>query len=62
MSIADGKVCLSLEGGYDIGSLSSGAAACMKVLLGEEPEPLSYFNRQSKMGLTTKENVPLVCL
>jgi histone deacetylase 6 len=36
--LAGGKILLALEGGYDIDSLSLGATACMKVLIGEDSQ------------------------
>ena len=36
-SLAGGKVVLALEGGYNLDAISRSAAACVRVLLGEEP-------------------------
>lgn len=36
-TLADGRVILALEGGYNLTSISRSMAACAKVLLGEEP-------------------------
>lgn len=35
-SLADGKIVLVLEGGYNLDSISSSAAACVQALLGDE--------------------------
>lgn len=37
-SLASGRVVLALEGGYDLGAIAASAAACLRVLLGEDPE------------------------
>ena len=42
LSLSDGRVVLALEGGYNLDAISRSAAACLRVLLGEEapaPEP-----------------------
>ncbi|CAJ0639835.1 71_t:CDS:10 [Entrophospora sp. SA101] len=39
-SLANGKIVLALEGGYNLNSLSNCALACVKVLLGEPPGQL----------------------
>jgi acetoin utilization deacetylase AcuC-like enzyme len=41
--LADGKVVLALEGGYNLEAISASAAACLRVLLGERP-------RQADLG------------
>uniref|UniRef100_A0A8D8W924 Histone deacetylase n=1 Tax=Cacopsylla melanoneura TaxID=428564 RepID=A0A8D8W924_9HEMI len=41
MSLADGKVVLALEGGYDLPSMCDSAEACVRALLGDSPPPLS---------------------
>ena len=41
--LAGGKILLALEGGYDIDSLSLGAIACMKVLIGAGGEKENYM-------------------
>ncbi|KAL1462307.1 hypothetical protein WDU94_014150 [Cyamophila willieti] len=41
MSLADGKVVLALEGGYDLPSMCDCAEACVRALLGDSPPPLS---------------------
>jgi histone deacetylase 6 len=39
-AIAGGRVVLALEGGYDLEAISSAAAACTSVLLGDAPLPI----------------------
>ena len=42
LSLSDGRVVLALEGGYNLDAISRSAAACLRVLLGEEapaPDP-----------------------
>ncbi|XP_076467846.1 histone deacetylase 5-like isoform X2 [Babylonia areolata] len=41
MSLAGGKVVLTLEGGYDITSICDASEACVRALLGEELLPIS---------------------
>jgi len=36
-ALLPGRVVLALEGGYNLASISASAAACLRVLLGEEP-------------------------
>jgi len=40
-TLAGGRLCLALEGGYDLEAISSAAAACLRILLGgpAPPEP-----------------------
>ncbi|CAM6092712.1 unnamed protein product [Calypogeia fissa] len=38
MSLANGRLVLALEGGYNLESISDSYLACMKVILGDEPE------------------------
>jgi acetoin utilization deacetylase AcuC-like enzyme len=40
MQLANGKVMLILEGGYNLRSVASSAEACIRVMLGESPPPL----------------------
>ncbi|XP_041367724.1 histone deacetylase 4-like isoform X2 [Gigantopelta aegis] len=40
MSLANGKVILVLEGGYDIPAISEASASCVKALLGDELAPI----------------------
>ncbi|KAI8970405.1 hypothetical protein BDF20DRAFT_826359 [Mycotypha africana] len=39
-NIADGRLVLSLEGGYDLHSIALSAYECMQVLMGAEPDPI----------------------
>nr|CAH7737049.1 unnamed protein product [Callosobruchus chinensis] len=41
MRLAQGRVVLALEGGYDLPSICDSAEECVRVLLGEAPSPLS---------------------
>ncbi|KAK7155484.1 hypothetical protein R3I93_010197 [Phoxinus phoxinus] len=41
MELAEGRVVLVLEGGYDLLSLCDASQACVSALVGNEPEPLS---------------------
>ncbi|XP_021332879.1 histone deacetylase 4 isoform X2 [Danio rerio] len=41
MELAEGRVVLVLEGGYELVSLCDASQACVSALLGNEPEPLS---------------------
>ena len=36
LSLADGRVVLALEGGYNLDAIARSAAACLRVLLGEK--------------------------
>lgn len=38
--LADGKIVIALEGGYNLDSIAVSAVACMNVLLGEAPEAI----------------------
>jgi hypothetical protein len=40
LKLADGKVILSLEGGYDLQSICDSAQECVRALLGDDPSPL----------------------
>ena len=40
MPLAEGKIVLALEGGYNLESTAKSALACVKVLMGEPPGPL----------------------
>lgn len=40
MQLADGKVVLALEGGYDLEAICDSAQECVKALLGEELTPI----------------------
>lgn len=41
MQLADGKVVLALEGGYDLPAICDSAQECVRALLGDEPVPIS---------------------
>ncbi|CAM9856056.1 unnamed protein product [Lampetra fluviatilis] len=40
MSVANGRVVLSLEGGHELGALCDGTEACLHALLGDQLDPL----------------------
>ncbi|XP_066998225.2 histone deacetylase 4 isoform X3 [Anabrus simplex] len=40
LQLANGKVILSLEGGYDLPSICDSAQECVRALLGDEPSPI----------------------
>ncbi|XP_072745239.1 histone deacetylase 5 isoform X8 [Anoplolepis gracilipes] len=40
LNLADGKVVLALEGGYDLAAICDSAQECVRALLGDEPSPL----------------------
>lgn len=42
MQLADGKLVLSLEGGYDLPAICDSAEECVRALLGDEPSALSH--------------------
>lgn len=41
MQLARGRVVLALEGGYDLPSICDSAEECVRVLLGDQPSPIS---------------------
>lgn len=41
MQLANGKVVLALEGGYDLPSICDAAQECVRALLGDEPAPIT---------------------
>lgn len=41
MQLADGKIVLALEGGYDLTAICDSAEECVKSLLGDKPTLLS---------------------
>jgi len=47
--LADGKVVLALEGGYNLDAIAASAAACLRVLLGEPP-PRTDFGQPSPLA------------
>ncbi|XP_034940761.1 histone deacetylase 4 isoform X3 [Chelonus insularis] len=40
LELADGKVVLALEGGYDLAAICDSAQECVRALLGDEPTPI----------------------
>ncbi|KAJ7956592.1 Histone deacetylase [Quillaja saponaria] len=52
-AISSGKLLVTLEGGYNLRSISSSATAVIKVLLGESPKCELDKNLPSKAGLKT---------
>jgi hypothetical protein len=40
-TLAHGKLVIALEGGYNLRSISTSAAAALRVLLGDPPEPIA---------------------
>ncbi|XP_037026275.1 histone deacetylase 4 isoform X5 [Bradysia coprophila] len=40
MQLADGKVVLALEGGYDLPAICDSAQECVRALLGDDPAPI----------------------
>ncbi|XP_029171772.1 LOW QUALITY PROTEIN: histone deacetylase 9 [Nylanderia fulva] len=40
LNLANGKVVLALEGGYDLAAICDSAQECVRALLGDEPSPL----------------------
>ncbi|XP_023012143.1 histone deacetylase 4 [Leptinotarsa decemlineata] len=41
MQLARGRIVLALEGGYDLPSICDSAEECVRVLLGDQPSPIS---------------------
>lgn len=48
--LAEGRVIMALEGGYNLTSISTSFAACAKVLLGEAPPPFSEELKRPHKG------------
>ena len=40
MGLANGRVVLALEGGYDLTAISDASEVCCQTLLGDDPAPL----------------------
>ncbi|CEP18011.1 hypothetical protein [Parasitella parasitica] len=55
--VANGKLAIALEGGYDLNSIAISALACMNVLLGEAPEPIQSTLFPQKSCIQTIEAV-----
>ncbi|KAH9325570.1 hypothetical protein KI387_005748, partial [Taxus chinensis] len=53
IGLSKGKMLVILEGGYNLQSISSSATAVVKVLLGDDTEPLPQDIQPSKSGLKT---------
>ncbi|XP_028307943.1 histone deacetylase 6-like [Gouania willdenowi] len=51
MSLAEGRLILALEGGYDLQATAEGAAACVRALLGGACPPLSFPSAPSESAL-----------
>ncbi|KAK6360769.1 Histone deacetylase hda1 [Orbilia blumenaviensis] len=49
MSLANGRVAVCLEGGYNLNSISNSALAVAKTLMGEPPEPLHDVHASPKV-------------
>ncbi|XP_074599497.1 histone deacetylase 6 isoform X2 [Brevipalpus obovatus] len=47
-SLANGKIIMALEGGYDTHSISLAAANCVSVLLGNPPKPLNITSMNER--------------
>lgn len=41
MQLADGKIVLALEGGYDLTAICDSAQECVKALLGDDPSSIN---------------------
>lgn len=57
MSLANGKVAVCLEGGYNLRAISTSALAVAKTLMGEPPERLSTLPPLNKEAAYTLDNV-----
>ncbi|XP_015795163.1 histone deacetylase 6 isoform X2 [Tetranychus urticae] len=57
MTLADGKVCAILEGGYCLSSLADGAALTLRTLLGDPCPPLPDLHRPSKLNESTVNSI-----
>ncbi|KAG9509319.1 Histone deacetylase 5, partial [Fragariocoptes setiger] len=55
MSLADGKIVLALEGGYEIKSICDSATACLSTLLGDQIQPISEQEWRRQPCLPAKE-------
>ncbi|KAF3204077.1 Histone deacetylase hda1 [Orbilia oligospora] len=50
MSLANGRVAVCLEGGYNLNSISNSALAVARTLMGEPPEPLHDVHASPKVA------------
>lgn len=57
--LANGKICVVLEGGYNLESIANSALACTKVLLGEPPGPLRQLEA-SPLCVETVHEVAMI--
>ncbi|KAI8059615.1 hypothetical protein BC940DRAFT_313343 [Gongronella butleri] len=55
MGLAGGRLVMALEGGYDLTATAESAAACMKVLVGEPPAPLTIATPSQTAVETVKK-------
>jgi histone deacetylase 6 len=57
--LANGRLVMALEGGYNLQATSISATACMSVLMGESPAPLDNA-KPSPSAVETVEKVKAV--
>jgi histone deacetylase 6 len=57
--LANGRLVMALEGGYNLKATSISATACMSVLMGEAPAPLGNA-KPSPSAVETVEKVKAV--
>ncbi|KAI9008740.1 histone deacetylase-like protein 6 [Phycomyces nitens] len=57
MSLANGRIVMALEGGYNLESIAVSSAGCMSVLMGEAPEPIRLDSRPSKICKETVSTI-----
>ena len=55
--LANGKVILALEGGYNLDSISKSALECVKVLFGEKPAEIQTKKELEQHAVISIENV-----
>ncbi|XP_073708025.1 histone deacetylase 7 [Garra rufa] len=60
MELAEGRVVLVLEGGYDLTSLCDGLQACVSALVGNETEPLAEKELVRKPCINAVESLKTV--
>jgi histone deacetylase 6 len=56
-TLANGKLVVALEGGYDLNSIATSALACMQVLLGEAPKHIDPLLLPQTACIETVEKV-----
>ncbi|CAK4079543.1 unnamed protein product [Aphanomyces euteiches] len=54
-SLADGKVVMALEGGYNLKSIAASASACIQILLGDAVPPLNDMSPPMESALRAIE-------